>query len=386
MPEPLRILLASEPGIDGVFRHVDGFARYLIEQGHEVHLAYSDKRHCPGLFKLIEFVQQKGGRVLNLAVPNAPCAEDLPALLRLHALARDIGPQVIHGQSSKAGVLTRSLRFMGIPGAYFYTPHAYYGLGSRSLISTRFYNGIERFFAHVGTTINVSEDERRFALQTLHVPPERCVTINNPVDTQAFRPVTPAEKIEQRRNLKLPENALILGSMARLTFQKDPATLYRSFARARERGLDAYLLHVGKGDPAEESAARLLAESLQLGDRLIRHPYFRNPLEFYSSVDGLILTSRYEGTWPYTLLEALACDLPIINGTGPGTSDLPSAGLSHCWTAGVGDVEGFAQAIQSWAADRKAPRPSNHRPIAIKRFSPETCFGAVINQYRIKSR
>jgi glycosyltransferase involved in cell wall biosynthesis len=115
---------------------------------------------------------------------------------------------------------------------------------------------------------------------------------------------------------------------------------------------------------------------------LIRYQYFENPLEFYMAIDGLILTSRYEGTWPYTLLEGLACDLPIINGTGPGTSDLPSAGLSHCWTASVGDVEGFARAIEAWHADRSANRFSNHRAIALERFSPDACFGAVVNHYR----
>jgi glycosyltransferase involved in cell wall biosynthesis len=383
MSEPLRILLAAEPGIDGVFRHVDGLARYLIGHKHEVHLAYSDKRNCPALYELVEFVQANGGRVLNLAVSNAPCPGDVPALLRLHALARAVKPQIIHGHSSKAGVLARALYFMGVPGSYFYTPHAYYGLSFRSRISTGFYNGIERFFARVGTTFNGCEDERRFAVDTLHVPPERSVTSYNAVDNQIFRPPAPGQRIALRRKLNLPENAVLLGSMGRLTFQKDPATLYRAFARAREKGLDVYLVHAGRGDSEAEASARALAESLHLGDRLIRFQYFREPIEFYMAVDGFMLTSRYEGTWPYSLLEALACDLPAINGTGPGTSDLPSAGLSHSWTASVGDVEGFASAIEAWYADRKANRPSNHRAIAVKRFSPEICYGAVLNRYRL---
>jgi glycosyltransferase involved in cell wall biosynthesis len=383
MPEPLRILLAAEPGIDGVFRHVDGFTRYLIANGHEVHLAYSDKRNCAALYKLVEFVRAKGGQVFNLAVSNAPCAGDVPAFLGLLKLAQSVKPHVIHGQSSKAGVLTRSLRLLGVPGAYFYTPHAYYGLGYRSKISTHIYNGIESLYGRIGTTINVSEDERKFAIEKLKIPASRCVMINNPVDPEIFQPSTPDQKAALRRKYNLPESAVLLGSMARLTFQKDPPTLYRAFARAREKGVDAYLVHVGKGDRESEDEARTLADDLKLGDRLIRFQHFGDPIEFYNSVDAFILTSRYEGTWPYSLLEALACDLPLINGTGPGTSDLPSAGLSHCWTAGVGDVEGFAKAIESWYSDRKANRPSNHRAVAIKRFSPDTCFGAVVDRYRM---
>jgi glycosyltransferase involved in cell wall biosynthesis len=383
MPAPLRILLVSEPGIDGVFRHVDGLARYLIAEGHTVHLAYSDKRNCPPLYRLVDFVQEKKGRVLNLAVNNAPTVGDASAFFRLLALARDVQPEIVHAHSSKAGVLGRSLRLLGVPAAYFYTPHAYYGLSYRSKVSTQFYNAIERSFARIGTTINVSEDERRFALETLRIDPARCVTIDNPVDAGVFHPPTPEEKLEMRRKLKLPENAVILGCMARVSFQKDPATLYRAFARARQKGIDLYLAHSGRGDAQAVAELRTLAESLGIADRLVRFEYFSDPLEFYSSVDGIILTSRYEGCWCYTVLEALACDLPLISGTGPGTSDLPGAGLSHCWTAGVGDVEGFATAIESWYFDRKAQRPSNHRAIALKRFSPETCFGAIVTRYRL---
>jgi hypothetical protein len=62
---------------------------------------------------------------------------------------------------------------------------------------------------------------------------------------------------------------------------------------------------------------------------------------------------------------------------------LPAAGLSHCWTAGVEDVEGFTTAIESWYVDLKANRTSNHRALATKRFSREVCFGAVVNRYRL---
>ncbi len=381
MTKPLRILLVVEPGIDGVFRHVEGLTHYLLDQGLEVHLAYSDKRGSPELLRLLELVQQKGGSCLNLRVGNSPHLHDLPALLSLHAFAKKVRPDVIHGHSSKAGVLSRALYFLGVRADYFYTPHAYYGLSFRPDISTKFYNWIEHILGKVGTTINISEDERLFALNKLKIAAARCVAIPNPVDPQTFKPPTNAVKFKLRRRFNIPENAIVIGSMGRLSFQKDPASLYQAFAMAREKGLDIYLIHVGRGELNEEMET--LARTLQIDNRLIRFPYFSNPIEFYSVVDAVILTSRYEAGWPLVLLEAMACDMPIISGKGPGTSTISHSGLSHCWTAVVGDVPGFAQAIEAWFEDRKLARPSNHRVVALERFSPDICFGALLDRYEL---
>jgi glycosyltransferase involved in cell wall biosynthesis len=94
------------------------------------------------------------------------------------------------------------------------------------------------------------------------------------------------------------------------------------------------------------------------------------------------MTSRYEAFWPLVILEAMACDLPVISGTGPGTSDIGVSGLSHCWTSPVGDVPSFSRAIEEWYRDIPAHRTMNHRDVALKRFSQEASFGAVVNLYR----
>ena len=72
MSTKLRLLLVSEPGIDGVFRHVEGLTHYCLRQGIETHLAYSDERGSAGLQKLLATVRAAGGETLNLRVGNAP--------------------------------------------------------------------------------------------------------------------------------------------------------------------------------------------------------------------------------------------------------------------------------------------------------------------------
>lgn len=377
----LRLLLVSEPGIDGVFRHVEGLTHYCLAQGVEVHLAYSNRRGGAGLEKLVQTVRTAGGETLNLDVGNAPEPSDLGALAKLRNLARRLKPEVIHGHSSKAGALVRMLRWTGWRGPLFYSPHAYYGLAPRgSRLKTALYNGIERLFAGIGTTINISRDEAAFAHRALGLAPEYGRTIHNPVNTTTFTPPAPEERRRWRRELGLPEDGVVLGFIGRSSFQKDPQTLYRALAPVFVRHPELVLFHVGQGELDAELAA--LATELGIADRVIRRRYLEEPACFYQAVDALVFTSRYEAGWPLIVLEALACDLALVASVAPGTTDIAAGGLSHCWTAPAEDTAGFALAIEAWLADRLAGRASNHRATAIERFSVEKCFGAVLAEYR----
>ncbi len=376
----MRILIVVEPGIDGVFRHVEGLIHHLLAEKQEVHLAYSDRRGSVHLERLAALVAGRGGECLNLRTGNAPEPGDLSALARLWSLARRLRPEVVHGHSSKAGVLVRTLPLLGIRARFFYSPHAYYGLAPRPGKAVHFYNAVERLFGRIGTTVNISNDEAAFATGTLKIPRGKIRIIHNPVDTAVFRPATPDERRQRRSALGFPEDAVVLGALGRLSFQKDPQTLYRAIAPVLRARKDTVLCHCGQGELDGE--LRLLSRELGIEDRIVRRAYFDEPAGFYQALDGFVLTSRYEAGWPIVVLEALATDLPLIVSDAPGTTDIGAAGLSHCWTAPAGQVASFTAAVESWLADRPAGRPSNHRQTAIERFSPAIAYGAVLDAYR----
>lgn len=374
----MQILLVTEPGVDGVFRHVEALASFLLERGHGVHLAYSDVRGSDRLTQLVERVVAAGGKTVNLAVSNAPGPGDVRALLKLRRLVREAKPDVIHAHSSKAGALVRALFFLGVRVPIFYTPHAYYGLSGKGGAKALVFNAVERMLGRVGTTINLSEGELGFARTALRIPQARLKLIANPVDCVKFRPAEVERRREIRAALGVPANAVLLGSVGRLAFQKDPLTLYRAFAKACEKRPELWLYHLGDGELAGECEA--LAEELGMRARIVRQTYLSEPLAFYQGLDGMILTSRYEGL-SFAVLEALACDLPVILSRVPGNNDFVEMGLSHCWSAAKEDVGGFAEAIGTWAEDCGKKRPSNHRQVAEERFGQEACFGAVVREY-----
>lgn len=381
-PAPrIRILLVVEPGIDGVFRQVEGLTHFLLSKGQEVHLAYSDRRASEGLERLLALVRNYEGECLNLRVGNAPEPRDVVALWKLYAFARRLHPVVVHAHSSKAGVLGRMLALLGVRARFFYSPHAYYGLAPRpSPLKTALYAALERLFGKIGATINISADEAAFARKVLGVPDERIRVIHNPVDAAIFVPANAEQKAKARAVLGLPQDALVLGAIGRLSFQKNPQLLYRAAAPVLKVRSNVVLLHVGQGELEDE--LRRLADELGINSRIVRNAYLNKPVSFYHAVDALIVTSRYEAGWPVVVLEAISCDLPVIVSEAPGTSDIRRGGLSHCWSAPSENIAEFTRAIEAWLADREITRTMNHRETALSRFSTERCYGALLEEYK----
>lgn len=379
--QKLRILLVSEPGWTGVFRHVEGLADFLHTAGQQVALAYSDVRGSEGLNKLVERITSRGGPVRNLRISHAPQLGDLRASAHLHSLIQEFQPDIIHAHSSKAGALTRLpglLKLIKTP--LFYTPNAYYGMARQGGFAECLFTSIERLLANVGYTINISKDEATFARDVLGLRPDHQFIIHNPVQIDFFKPASKEQKLQARKKLGIPEDSILFGTAGRLCFAKDPETLYQALQSVFRNNQKARLLHMisGHADPELE----LLAERLGIRDRIHLLPYQEDLRMAYHSLDGFLMTSRYEAGWPIVILEALACGLPIVSSTGLGMSDIGQGNLSHCWTSTVGNAKGFTQAISALLTDLGQGRLNNHRQIAETRFSPDRCYGSILKAYR----
>lgn len=382
----LKVLLVVEPGVDGVFRHVEGLAYFLRRQpGVQVHLAFSSLRGSPALEKLAAAVAAGGGRTLDLRVGNAPRPGDARAFARLWRLAREVRPDAVHAHSSKAGVLARGLALVGVQARFFYTPHAYFQMhGSAGNLKRAFFLAVERALGRVGTTIHVSPSEVAYARRELGLAPARQRLAYNGVDCANFRPAADAaEKRSVRARFNLPGNALVLGTVARFSPQKDPLTLYRALTGAMRRTPDLHFAHLGQGDLAAEVDGLLAMQPPAVRERFHRVASSEAPAAFYRALDGFVLPSRYEGL-ALAALEAMATDLPLLLTRCPGNTDLDGLGLNQLWWSLPGDVPALAENIATWADGRAdGPDPGcNHREVLRERFDLERCYGRLLEFYR----
>lgn len=131
---------------------------------------------------------------------------------------------------------------------------------------------------------------------------------------------SPCNKPE--RQLRSSANSHVnLLAVGRLACQKRFDRLFRAISRVQAQTSTTILLHV-VGDGPERDILLRLADTLNLLPNTVRfHGPVDDVLSFYRRADFLVLTSDWEGT-PNVLLEAMACNLPVLATAVGGVPDL----------------------------------------------------------------
>jgi glycosyltransferase involved in cell wall biosynthesis len=141
--------------------------------------------------------------------------------------------------------------------------------------------------------------------------------IANGVDIQHFSPC--ANRSDLRGQFGLPPDRLILGNVARLDPVKNHELIIRTLPQLRQHPSRPFFLLVGEGGHRpvlEEQIKRLgLAEDVKLFGYSERIPALLNCMDLY------IQSSFYEG-FSNTILEAMACGVPVLASRVGGTTDL----------------------------------------------------------------
>jgi glycosyltransferase involved in cell wall biosynthesis len=329
----LRTLQVVESCSAGVGRHVIDLSVGLLERGHSVVLAYSESRLDNRFIKGIDQVRHLGGEALALDMRRDVGRHDLLALRAVRQVARRKGPfDVMHGHSAKGGLL---VRLAGTRVPKIYTPHAYItmapDLGDRK---KRLYGRIERILGRRGVTINVSEGERRHAVE-LGIRAEQLHVVYNGIEG-----VPAIDRVALREEFGIGPDDPVFGWVGRFGPQKNPLAIVEAFGRVAKQMTNARLAMVGDGPLRADVEACI--ERLGLGDRIlllgVRDGFATMPM-----FDVFTMSSEYEG-FPYVLVEAAAAGLPIVSTMVGGAEEIVTPGQEGLLVP-VGDIDGLGKAL-----------------------------------------
>jgi glycosyltransferase involved in cell wall biosynthesis len=377
--QPLRILQMIEPGCDGAFHHVNDLVGFLLAAGQKVSLVYSSVRPSDRLFELVERVASAGGQVMDMQVGNRPCLGDFRVLKKLLPLIRTGKFDVVHVHCFKAGFLGRVAAFRcQVP--CLYTPHGYPSAkGYSGKLQAQVVRTFEKVLRHRAFSIHVSEAEMTFARTVLGLNPNKQCVIHNGINLDVFCAADVDRKRRLRAKLGIPEDRILLGTVGRLCAEKDPVTLYRSFARFRCACPNVHFCHLGRGELRSDVDAVVREQSLE--NDVTRIDYSRDPVEFYQCLDVFVLTSVTEGL-PISVIEAMACNLPMILSDIPGTRLFKQLGLTSAWYCQPQSPDEFAAAMQQWHGLHSSAAPPNHRQAVEQHFSAATNYRKILDLYR----
>lgn len=111
----------------------------------------------------------------------------------------------------------------------------------------------------------------------------------------------------------------IIGTAARLSYEKGIDRLINSFYRINKKHPNTKLIIIGQG-PEQENLFQH-ARELKIDKSVIFTGYLENPYPLIKEFDVFILASRYEGQG-IVLLEALSLGVPVISTNIPGPDDI----------------------------------------------------------------
>jgi glycosyltransferase involved in cell wall biosynthesis len=143
------------------------------------------------------------------------------------------------------------------------------------------------------------------------MPADRIVVVPNGIDTDAMRPDATAG-LAIRRRWQIPDNAFVIGCVARLDAMKDHANLLNAAASFARNHPDAYLVCIGGGPPSYADELKALAKSLGLTDRVVWAGEIGDVKAAYNSFNIATLSSSFGEGFPNAIGEAMACGVPVV--------------------------------------------------------------------------
>ena len=323
------IVTRADP-IGGVQIHIKDLAAAAQAQGHVVTVLTG------GSGPFLNALRAQGTPTIvlrHLLVPIGP-VRDLLALREIHAVVKELRPDLLAVHSAKASVLGRLVgRWLGIPVVL--TAHGWTFTPGFPPLQAAAYRHIERLTGPLASKIiAVSEFDRRLALHERIVAEERIVTVHN-----GMPDIPPGLRADPGRS---PPRLIMV---ARLGAQKDHTSLLRALEGLKHREWELELI----GDGPLMGEMKSLAATLGLGTRVRFLGQRMDVDQLMAEAQISLLVTNWEG-FPLSIIESMRAGLPVVASSVGGIGEAICDGETG-YLVPRGDVEVLRDRIDRLLTD-----------------------------------
>jgi glycosyltransferase involved in cell wall biosynthesis len=218
--------------------------------------------------------------------------------------------------------------------------------------------------------IAVSRSTREFLVKQRSVPEDRVRLIWNGAPLDEFAPVPRERALAVRRELGLPDDALVAGTIGRLNAQKGHRFLLEAASILLPRQPRARLLVAGDGDLMGE--LRSQAAALGIADRVVFAGHRTDVPDLLGALDVFCISSLYEGT-PLALFEAMAAGKAIVSTSVDGCREVLEDGVTGVLVAPA-DAAALADGLDRVLGDASLRATLGRQALAASlRYDVRTC-------------
>ena len=267
-------------------------------------------------------VEEYGIRYIHLPVlvRNIHMVYDLIALFKIYRFLAKEKFDVVHTHTSKAGLLGRfAAKLAGTP-LVVHTPHGHIFYGYFRRLKTKMFIRLEKIASRMTNKIVALTDREKSDYITHKIVREgKCIVIHSGIELDRYRELTIEEKNKLKKEIGIPEDAMVVGTAGRLISVKGPEFMIKASQHISLESPETYLVFAGDG-PLKEDLQTLAKETGT--DKNIIFLGWRDDVPRILSVfDIFLLPSLNEGMGR-VLAEAMALGKPIVASNVGGIPDL----------------------------------------------------------------
>lgn len=156
--------------------------------------------------------------------------------------------------------------------------------------------------------VTVSDKVKEDILDHYKFDSNKIITIENMIDKKSIEEKA-VENIDEVKDKDFLKDGIKIISIGRLIPQKGQWHLIKAFRIVADKYKNAKLIILGRGELKE--GLEELIQKLNLQKNVYLLGFKKNPYKYLARSDIFVSTSLYEGM-PNVILEAMACDLPVI--------------------------------------------------------------------------
>lgn len=268
--------------------------------------------------------------------------KDFLALIELAYTLHKINPQVVHTNSSKAGILGRIAAKIATRAKIIHTVHGFGFNEKQKPLVRAIYTIAERLCAKItDTLVFVSQENQNLARQLNIIPKGKSCLIRAGVRLEERERYSHIIRQQKLACMDVKEDSKIILSLANLKPQKNPLDMVRAAQIVCAKIPNAVFVYLGEGELRGKTTSLIKKLGLENNFKLLGQRMDTG--ELLSVADVFSLSSLWEGL-PMALAEALSMNVPAVCYDSDGIRELLKDGKNGYLIA-KHDYKNLAQAI-----------------------------------------